>query len=197
MSVGDNCVVSASPSRQAAEDAMILTSILILAFTPIQAPADDRDIERIVKGLTSAEEDESDRAVMQASGLTLERARLLAPHVVALLKSDNVATRKSAVQTVDVLRLKELEPELTPRLKDSDVWVRVLTIRAIAGIRAEKLYPSLADALKSGSPECRVEAAECLGYTRFPQAVPALMAALQDKDPSVADKAAESLGRLR
>lgn len=170
---------------------------LVLAGLCAQVASDDAALEAIANRLKGPDAQERERTVSQLDLLPLDRARLLVPAVVALLKSPQQQDRMTGVAAVRMLRFAEFAASLKPLLKDADADVRMNTIFAVPELRFEEMYAGLVEVLKSGTPHERRTAAERLGTLTYPAAVPALSAALQDKDDAVVLTAADALGRMK
>src|SRR5690348_5649773 len=117
----------------------------------------------------------------QASG----RPQLVAPRLLAELKSKNAGIRTEAADQIGGLRSRGAPSSLIRALSDYDAGVREAACYALGQIADPNAAPHLVHALTDTDPEVRATAAFALGMLGDRRSATALSNALEDQEASV------------
>jgi HEAT repeat protein/class 3 adenylate cyclase len=120
------------------------------------------------------------------------------PQVLELMRdSDDVNTRRSAIEIVNKMKDPKTGEALVRAMKDSDWWVRNIAIDALVEIKGENIIRILIAMLNDSDENIRRSAVEFFNEVSDSSAVEPLIELLKDKDWWVREKAVSALGRLK
>jgi HEAT repeat protein len=119
-----------------------------------------------------------------------------APDLVAALRHENPAVRRTAVRALARLGLKAHADSIVPLLADADDSARDSAAEALHALEAKDQVPAIAGFLSHSDPRARAAAVYALGLLESRSHLPRFLELLQAYEREVRDAAAEALGRL-